>query len=331
MTHGFSFAVFSALGLRTFLGELGSKNSFLILLLCVWCPWEGLRNHEDRYFHIFLVFVGAYLAQASRILVMEIAKPNAWDCGCEATSCLIFVILGVQARMQLATLDLAEQRLKLVNSRAGELPADAEAPSGYLSFPKASDMMEWNTSAFSGASITRETAATKYGATSPPMSSPRAASELRLGQVDGIFSERASDRTISAVLSFVMTLLLVFLAQAADKSTGILTEAGASLKRADETVGALVGLLIATSIVVAFGLFAERLFNDQRLLFAVSLMLFALSLVSLTQALLYLSAAQVLLPKGSSETAVSALISGLQSAFALGDPADQVQFKGHIR
>jgi len=304
----FDGVVFSGFCLRTCLAELGSKAFFVTVLFAAWCPWEGVRSHGGRHLQIGLVFAGAYIAFAVRVLTTEVAKdPECWSSVFDVASCISFLILGLKVRSELSVVDAREQRLlkkATKNAKDASLPGDSSADD--LEKPKP----QWNAAAFSGALPASSGASTpQYGG---------AITQYGAGFVpaDGLLSTPPSDRLVSAVLAFLLPLLLVFMAQADDKSSSVLISAGKDLHRLDETSGALLGFLLATGFAAVVGLFMERTLSDHRLLFAASMLLFSLSLVSLSQALLYISAARPL-PEHAGEAILALLGLGSMTGGAL--------------
>eukprot|EP00931_Biecheleriopsis_adriatica_P043138 TRINITY_DN24667_c0_g1_i1.p1 TRINITY_DN24667_c0_g1~~TRINITY_DN24667_c0_g1_i1.p1 ORF type:complete len:301 (+),score=68.62 TRINITY_DN24667_c0_g1_i1:224-1126(+) len=277
----FDGSVFGSFILRSFLAELASKSFFLSAALTAWCPWEGVRDHDDLGFQACLVFLGSYVADVVRILLLISVTNKTWAFSfCDGLSCFIFLVLGIKAKMELSSLDARELRRKLVDSghtadAAGGASADADVEK-----PKDGWAGEWNSAAFSAFSFNAESRAgtsSQYGSTE------------QFGPVDGALSQRPSDRSVSTVLAFLLSLLLVFLCQADDKSTSVLI--GTGLSSAVQAFAALLGLFLARAVAVFAGVFFERQLRDERLLFLVSTTFFGLSFICLSQALLYLGAA----------------------------------------
>jgi len=135
----------------------------------------------------------------------------------------------------------------------------------------------------------------KYGALEPPVTSS-----------DGMFFQGISDKLVCHILSFVGPLVLVFLAEAEDKSQVTLNLHIHKLPRGS-TAGALLGVFVATVFAVLSGFTLERQLSDQRLLFLISSLFFGLSLLSLSQSLVHTRAAS---PEGLQNVLVALLAWG---------------------
>lgn len=263
----------TAFFLRTLFGELGSKTFFLIVILTAWCPWEGIRDHENRGLQVLLVLVGSYLADVVRVLMEDYAdNGTSMSSSFDAVCCLTFLLLACKARMELSSLDAQESRTKFAVS--------ADSTSGSADVEKSADATEWNTAAFSSFFMAQaqpsETPATQYGTAE------------KYVPADGVLSGRPSDRTVSTVLAFFVSVTLVFLAEADNKSITDFPADG--IKSAAANIGCLMAFLSSNILAVLLGLFCERSLSDHRLVFIVSVTLFGLSFISLTQALLHWSA-----------------------------------------
>lgn len=284
----FDAAVFGSYILRTSIGELGSKTFFLLAVLTTWCPWSGVRNQNGL--QLMLVLIGSYLAFVLRILMLSYAQNKTWQfASFDAMSCFLLFALGLKARMDLASSDAREVRLRFNATSHG---ADAAGGAPDLEKPKEA-FSQWNSAAFSSFLPTTEPKetpqSTQYG------------TEPQFVPSDGVLSSRPDDRTISDVLAFLVPLILLFLTQADDRVVTMLADTG--LPGADAICGALLGLFFPVVIAAFLGIFMEGSLIDSRLLFLVSSALFGLSFLSLTEALLYLDAARPMQQK------VSALLS----------------------
>lgn len=287
---------FGSTTLRIFLGELGSKTFFITSIFGAWCAWEGTRSHDGRRLQLCLVLLGTYTAGVVRILVVKFASnPTAGFAAMDSVCCVLFVILAMKARMQLSVFDARE-------AASLRLAASADpAVSGVGDPEQAKDFAfsGWNSAAFSSFAFlsaqpqSQETPSTQYGAAE------------NFKGADGLLSARPSDRTVSTVLSFALTVLIIFLAQADNKSTMFLIAAG--MPNVSVIAGSLIGLLVAAMLAVVLGMFCERQLSEQRLLFLVSTVLFGLSFISLSQAMLHLKAAES--SHGEQPSATMALLS----------------------
>lgn len=274
---------FGSTALRIFLGELGSKTFFITSIFSAWCVWEGARTHDDRYLQLILVLLGTYTADVARLLVVKFAShPTAGSAAMDAVCCVLFFVLAIKARMQLSVFD-AREAASLRLAAASAEQATKSSVVGDAEQAKAdSTFTGWNTAAFSGFSLTSaqpqsQEPSTQYGT----------AENFRAA--DGLLSARPNDRTVSTVLSFVLTVLIIFLAQADNKSTMFIIDAG--VEHGIVVAGSLMGLLFASMLAVLLGMFCERQLSEQRLVFLVSITLFGLSFISLSQAMLHLKAA----------------------------------------
>eukprot|EP00913_Durusdinium_trenchii_P022514 g21149.t1 len=261
-----------------------------------------------------LVLIGSYLAFVLRILMLSYAQNKTWQfASFDAMSCFLLFALGLKARMDLASSDAREVRLRFNATSHG---ADAAGGAPDLEKPKEA-FSQWNSAAFSSFLPTTEPKetpqSTQYG------------TEPQFVPSDGVLSSRPDDRTsiiarrrsrqpliaaeptISDVLAFLVPLILLFLTQADDRVVTMLADTG--LPGADAICGALLGLFFPVVIAAFLGIFMEGSLIDSRLLFLVSSALFGLSFLSLTEALLYLDAARPMQQK------VSALLSLLESQY----------------
>lgn len=274
----FDAAIFGNYTLRTSISQLGSKTFFLSVILTAWCPWQGVRNHPDQSLQSILVFLGSFLSFALRIGLLGFVSDKTWQFGTfDAVSCALLFMLGIKARMDLASCDAREVRLRFNATSHG---ADAAGGEPDPEKPK-EPFSQWNSAAFSTfmpASEAKEPATTQYG------------TETQFVPSDGVLSGRPDDRSVSNLLAFVLTFVIIFLAQADDRSVTALIQTG--VQSADAICGALLGIFLPTLVAVFFGIFLEGSLIDSRLLFTVSSILLALSFISLTQALLYLDAAR---------------------------------------
>lgn len=273
----FDAAVFGSFTLRTAISQLGSKTFFLSAIFTAWCPWQGVR-HPDQPLQTLLVFLGSFLSFALRIGLLGFVTDKRWEFGLfDAVSCGLLFLLGVKARMDLASCDAREVRLRFNATSHG---ADAAGGSPDPEKPKEA-FSQWNSAAFSSflpGAESKEPQTTQYG------------TETQFVPSDGVLSSRPDDRSVSNILAFLLTFVMLFLVQADDRSTMMLIQTG--VEGADAIFGALVGILLPTMVAVLFGVFLEGSLIDSRLLFTVSATLFVLSFISLTQALLYLDAAR---------------------------------------
>jgi len=287
---------FGSTTLRIFLAELGSKTFFITSVFGAWCAWEGTRSHDGRHLQLALVLLGTYTADVARILVVKYASnPTAGFAAMDTACCVLFLILAMKARMQLSVFDARE-------AASLRLPASADPAKSSAGDPeqaKDSTFSGWNNAAFSSFAFlsaqpqSQETPSTQYGAAE------------NFKAADGLLSARPSDRTVSTVLSFVLTVLIIFLAQADNKSTMFLIAAG--MPNVSVICGSFMGLLMAAMLAVLLGMFCERQLSGQRLLFLVSITLIGLSFISLSQAMLHMKAAES--PHGEQPSATLALLS----------------------
>lgn len=282
---------FGSTALRIFLGELGSKTFFITSIFSAWCAWEGTRSHDDRYLQLMLVLLGTYTADVARLLVVKFASnPKAGFAAMDAVCCILFFVLAMKARWQLSVCDAREAAALRVAGSADK----GKSAAGDAEQAEDSTFSGWNNAAFSSFSLTSsqtqsQEPSTQYGTTE------------NFRAADGLLSARPNDRTVSTVLSFVMTVLIVFLAQADNKSTMFIVEAG--VEHGMVVAGSLMGLLLASMMAVLLGMFCERQLSRERLVFLASIVLFGLSFISLSQAMLHLKAA------GDQPSATVALLS----------------------
>mmetsp|Transcript_66320 Transcript_66320/g.105027 ORF Transcript_66320/g.105027 Transcript_66320/m.105027 type:complete len:297 (+) Transcript_66320:54-944(+) len=278
----FDAAIFGNYILRTSISQCGSKTFFLSVILTAWCPWQGVRNGStNQALQSILVFLGSFLSFALRIGLLGFVSDKTWQFGtCDAVSCVLLFMLGIKARMDLASCDAREVRMRFNATSHG---ADAAGGAPDPEKPK-EPFSQWNSAAFSTfmpASEAKEPAGpatTQYG------------TETQFVPSDGVLSGRPDDRSVSNLLAFVLTFVIIFLAQADDRSITALIQTG--VQSPDAICGALLGIFLPTVVAVFFGIFLEGSLIDSRLLFTVSSILLALSFISLTQALLYLDAAR---------------------------------------
>lgn len=279
--------------LRGFLGEVGDKTFFLTMVLTAWCPWEGVRDDEERSLQLGLVYAGSLLALVTRVTVNAALEDgiNMTDCAFEAASCLMLLVLGLKAKMELARADAKDAK-----SRPAKAADAAANPFGDDVETTKAREPQWNKDAFAGAPsapVSAEAEDPAYGTLRAPVMS-----------VDGVFSQRISDKLVSHVLAFFAPLLMNICLEAEDKSLTAFTDPWQWGTTAP-AFGAMIGFIPAIFLAVFLGYIAERQFSEQRLLFLISTILLGLSLISLSQALMHMSAANVAKPMSASQVFLS--------------------------
>lgn len=302
--HFRDFGVAIAVGL---LGELGDKTFFVLLVLALWCPWQGIRDSNAAPLERCLVFLGGSIALLARLIVLAyVPRLRSTDCWFDVASGCVLLILGLRALIERRILGpepkAASEESPIAGDLSSEIPADTKWNQAAFSWlpsvprnPFAADgdaddsvphHTEWNKSAFPTVPMPAADAEqaspgfSSYGTTSAPPTS-----------ANGILSERISDSLASQIMAAPLAFVLLFVIQADDKSEEELMDFGRP--RLSTVLGAWLGFMIATGAAVLLGAFTQwGFFSKRQILVAVIFVLLSMSLVSFSQALLHLSSLQ---------------------------------------
>jgi len=285
--------IFWRFALRCFVGELGDKTFFVVVLLTAWvATWDGIRDsgREQRQ-HQLMVLVGALAGLLLHVILVSFSAVSVGGSS-------IFNFIGVALLIVMGII----LHLKLHKEKAsGKYIADErdvrkekETWNQFAPQPRAgaaSDIERWNSNAFRAAppsTLPVEGQQQGYGTVvAPPggAASPEwAKDELRPGDEGGV-------RLSSLLLVGAMSMALIFVIEVGDRSQySFLTSGrttGASL-----IVSSMLGYTFATCIAVFVGYLLENMIDPKHnswLLFAAEMGCFAMALVCLSQAVLGLS------------------------------------------
>lgn len=209
---------------------------------------------------------------AARIVMAEFGwETSWWDRYFDFLATFFLVALGARAKFELSQADAADDARRLTRKAASE---DAPKPAFWAPLSYNPD---GHTAEAEGAAE-RGSAQSDYGYGSVTAARPTGATK-----------ESMAGDVLSMLAAFVIPLVVVFCAEAEDKSMGVLDDMHATLTPGS-ILGAVVGFSLAAALSVFAGFLFERQFNDGRLLFTVVFVCFSLALVSLSQGLQQLPA-----------------------------------------
>mmetsp|Transcript_114600 Transcript_114600/g.356919 ORF Transcript_114600/g.356919 Transcript_114600/m.356919 type:complete len:335 (-) Transcript_114600:59-1063(-) len=298
--HFHRFGVAVAVGL---LAELGDKTFFLLLVLSLWCPWQGLRDSKAVPFERFLVFAGASVALLARLIVLAYwPYLESVDCWFDVASGALFFLLGLRA--------VVERRLAEPEPEEEQPPADKEKTEEAPQEPAATDP-KWNQLAFSWlpsvptpknpfaadepadepAPAAQQWNKTAFPTAPTPEDDQERAASPGYGTMDapptsanGVLSERMSDSLASRIMAGPLACVLTFVLQADDRSEEALLDFGRF--HVSSVLGAWTGLMLAAAAAVIAGrVLRWAFFQKRQALVAVILVLFSLGLVCFSQAI----------------------------------------------
>lgn len=289
--HG---AVFGRSFLRAMLGELGDKTFFLVVMLAAWCPWEGVRS-DGRTFQQCLVFLGSTIALAVRIILLAtLDDPNFHSWAFEVLACVLLLLMGLKAWIGIRT---AANTLEEASAKKGHQAGDPEAVK--QSIKTESTEPQWNNPFGTTEPIDDSSPAAEEGPTwnkeafpfAPATTQQSTYGGVKEMTADGVLSNKLSDKFLSGILSFMCSCVLIFVAEADDKSESILVKAGR--RGFDTALGAILGILPTIALAVLIGSIIERQLSAWHILSGVMATTFALTLISLSQALQHISVLNV--------------------------------------
>lgn len=292
-----SFGVALALAI---VGGLGDKAFCLLLILGVWCPWQGVRPGKLAGRGRLLVFAGGVIGFLGRLIALaaypDLKKVSIWlDIGA-GTSLLLLGALAAceRRRMTRASLKPASDSSEAEQAkRESSIPEDQQWNTSAFSWmprlaanpfageegPEDGEHEEgggvegtgWNKTAFPSlpAPLAK---GEEYGTFGPPDKS-----------ASGILSEGLSDGLLSQITAVVLSLVLTFLLQADGKAeTDILKFGPIDFGMA---FGAWIGYTLVALMAACLARSRPSVMTKKQALSALTVLLFGLSLVSFCQAI----------------------------------------------
>jgi len=266
--------------LNGFFGEVGDKTFFVTVVFAAWCPWGGIRGGRQGGLQRVLVCLGSLAAlMLDEILLAFLPDVERWPWLCDAISCFLLALLFVRAWFCIPWTSVKAAPAK--DSEAAE-EGSAEDPS-----QSGGGEATWNQDAFSSLN---PFGANPFGASATEEKVGKAEQSASYGSVvlpatsaDGA---RKVDSVTSIVLAPVITFIMVYLAEADDKSHRALLNGG--ILGLDRGIGFFIGYIPAVILAVVSGFILVRKMRSEFLLFLLQVLLFGMCLISLTEALLHL-------------------------------------------
>lgn len=301
--------------LRAFLGELGDKTFLLTGILVAWCPWDGVRSNEKARYQQLLVFLAAVLALYVRTLLIsaKTVKPSSETSNCvyEWMTFAFILVLIPKACAELRRTEAENAMRERLNERA-----EARAGRGSQLSPKMGGGFFMGASGAPFARADTEEAAEEQHQ-QPPRSPGRAdyGSTGSPKNCSAAFPANFRDTLASNILAFFVPLVVIFCAEAEDKSEAAVM-AGGGPKNKSDVVGVMLGIPLALLLAAFIGFVMERQVSDNRLNFAAVLVLSILCLVSLSQALMHIDAAVAQTPTGAAAAHLLQIVPGEYGNFS---------------